>query len=342
MTLRISDVGEKRLIREFILPRINPQFDGSGAGDDCAVMDVDPGYSLVCSTDRVPADLISFRLGIIDFFGLGRYLGVLNLSDIAAAGGRPTGILFNAGVYGNLPISDFMALLEGLTTITEGQGARVIGGDISWSEDLSLSATSLGVVEKGRSLTRRGARPGDTVFVSRMIGLTPSAFLYYLHKSDRPRPALNEEILRRQFTAIEPMVELGQRLARSQICSACMDNTDGIWESFSEIGLQSGVKIVLKEALLKVPAIVQTIAEWAQLDMIVAALSGGADFSLVGTLRGQLSEDEARAALGFPIHIVGYVDAGSGVWLQSLRETLTEIQVPGWNYFVPNKSTSAG
>src|SRR5262249_39276432 len=93
----VRDVGEKQLIED----TVKRVFDGdpapAGVGDDCAVLPLPADSVLLATTDRVPADLIARRLGLMDSYGLGRYLACLNLSDIAACGGRPAGLLFNAG-----------------------------------------------------------------------------------------------------------------------------------------------------------------------------------------------------------------------------------------------------
>src|ERR1700722_5939484 len=126
----ISELGEKQLIRSIIKPLLNPDDDPNSIGDDCATIPALPG-SLVCaSTDRVPADLISFRIGIIDYRGLGNYLAVLNLSDLAAMGARPAGILLNLGLPATTPVGDLVAFLEGARSACADCDSRILGGDL--------------------------------------------------------------------------------------------------------------------------------------------------------------------------------------------------------------------
>src|SRR5207244_932498 len=119
----------------------------------------------------VPADLIAFRLGILDFTGLGRYLARLNLSDIAACGGYPIALLLNLGFPGDLGYASLKELCSGVAEVAHNFECSVLGGDISSSSELSISATSIGRVKQDRVLTRRGARPRDSIFVSRPLGL---------------------------------------------------------------------------------------------------------------------------------------------------------------------------
>src|SRR4051812_21198318 len=127
----VSDIGEKRLISEFIRPLFDGVDHEKHIGDDCAVISIPKGKQLLLSTDRVPADLIAFKIGLIDHRELGRYLGYLNLSDIAACGGKPVGLLLNAGIPQNLRLGDFLSVCKGVQEAVKFVSGRVYGGDIS-------------------------------------------------------------------------------------------------------------------------------------------------------------------------------------------------------------------
>src|ERR1035438_1065322 len=139
----LSDVGEKALIRDFIKPLFNSSDDPAGVGDDCAMVPFGDEVALL-STDRVPSDLTAFKLGILDFFGLGDYLARLNLSDIAACGGTAVGLLLNLGLPSDIGYDDVLSLCRGFGSCAEKHGATVLGGDITSACELSISATSIG------------------------------------------------------------------------------------------------------------------------------------------------------------------------------------------------------
>jgi thiamine-monophosphate kinase len=332
----IAAFGEKRLIQEVVKPLFNPYDDPRGVGDDCGFVDSNDGNTWLFSTDRVPADLISFRLGILDFYGLGGYLVRLNLSDIAACGGRPTGLLLNLGLPSELQFADFVALCAGARDTAEHFGCRVLGGDLSSSKELSISATSIGVAPQGKVLTRRSAREGDLVFISRPLGLTPAAFAYFLRLGEGSiRLAKKDvDILRRQFTSIGPMVELGRSLSDSGYCTACMDNTDGIGQSLAELGAASGVAIVIERSRVQIPRTVAKVAAAIDEDPFSLAFSAGADFSLVGTLSGGI--DPSLVTQRFDtLEVIGVVEAGAGVHVKS-ESGCAPLQFTGWNYFDPS------
>lgn len=331
---RISDIGEKRLIAEFVQPLFNSGDDVGGVGDDCAMLEGANGEVWLFSTDRVPADLISFKLGILDYYGLGKYLARLNLSDISACGGVPRALLLNLGLPEDLPYEDFKAICRGFGEMAQSCDCQVLGGDITSSKELSISATSIGTTLKGRVLTRRGAKPGDSIFISRPLGVTPAAFGYYL-RCDREKLTLSDaeiSILNGQFTALEPLVNLGCALAESGKCSSCMDNSDGVGQSLLELSIASKVRFVVREKDIELPPVVSQIACSLNEDPIQLAFSAGSDFSLVGTLEGAWSLDQAKERFGTNIRILGYVEDGDGVFLDRAigRKAL---EFSGWNYF---------
>jgi thiamine-monophosphate kinase len=332
---KISDIGEKRLISEFLHPLYNSSDQVEGVGDDCAMLESGDGQLWLFSTDRVPADLISFKLGILDYYGLGIYLARLNISDIAACGGTPRALLLNLGLPENLDYEDFKALCKGFGDTAEKHSCHVLGGDISSSIEISISATSIGTVRKEQVLTRRGAKKGDTIFISRPIGITPAAFAYYLRCNKNDIELTGEEIsiLNGQFTSIEPLVLLGKTLSASGQCSSCMDNTDGVGQCLLELSNLSRSSFVVKNDWVKVPNLVTKIANNLHEDPLSLAFSAGLDFSLVGTLKGEWSHAQATAQFGPELQIVGYVEDGNGVYLEMNTE-IVPLKFTGWNYFI--------
>ncbi len=328
MTL-ISQLGEKRIISEIIRPLFNPSGLKAGIGDDCALIQVPDGHSVVMSTDRIPSNLFAFKHGIIDFYGLGYYLATLNLSDIAAAGGTPVGVLLNFGLPDDFLVDDLRKLMAGAATCVEQNGGKILGGDLSWASEISLSATSIGLVPGQRMVTRSDAMPGDVVFTSRQPGLTPAAFSVFSGKAnDTLFDDAETAVLKGQF-CLSPETTLGQTLGSSTYRATCMDNTDGIGQSLSEISQLSGVKIVITPSTFSAHPIVSKVAATLHMDEIDLILGAGADFGLVGTI-----EESAYLQLSvkFQLTRLGYVESGTGLYLKS-NNTFIPYSPSGWNYF---------
>ena len=326
----LADVGEKAFIRDFIKPFFNLADDPAGVGDDCAMVPFGDEVALL-STDRVPSDLTAFRLGILDYRGLGDYLARLNLSDIAACGGHPAGLLLNLGLPPDVANDEVQSLCRGFEACAARHKTPVLGGDITSACELSISATSIGKAAREQVLTRRGARPGDSVFLSRPLGLTPAAFQVFLGGLEKKLPDEVLAVLRGQFTQMEPMLSLGQALGASGSCGACMDNTDGIGQSLSELSEASKVAFVIQKSALRIPAVVELVSREAGLEPLAIVFNGGADFSLVGTLTGDWTSERASEELGHPLEIIGRVEAGTGLWLEDAESK--PLNFRGWHYF---------
>jgi thiamine-monophosphate kinase len=327
----LSDLGEKLLIREFLRPLFDGGHSKAFLGNDCAIVGIPPESDIMVSTDRVPADLIAFEHGIIDYAGLGRYLAVLNLSDLAAAGATPLGLLLNLGMPGSVRFEDLKCFCVAVKATVEQYGGRVLGGDITSSNEFSASATSVGTAPRGTALTRGGARPGDLIFASNPIGVTPAAFTYLL-KLGRPMQLhAFQDLLVAPFVKPEPMLGLGKVLRESSGCTSCMDNTDGYSECFHELSMESCVRFAIDYDLVRLPPVVHHVAEHAGVDPYELAFGPGADFGLVGTVRAPGILE--RLAPHWPaLRAIGRVEEGTGVVLQT-REKETAIRRLGWNYF---------
>lgn len=335
----IWEIGEKRLIKELIRPLFNNNQDPHGVGDDCGMVSVGEGPMWLFSTDRVPADLISFRLGILDHRKLGDYLARLNLSDIAACGGTPIGLLLNLALPQGFAYEDLRALCQGFQEAASRHNCVVLGGDLSSSSELSISATSVGIVDKDRVLLRSTAQAGDTIFFSKPLGLTPAAFTVFLDGSDWPLALSPDEIatLRGQFTDTEPMFGLAQALAASGDCTSCMDNTDGVAQSLVELAEASNGAFIVERNRLQLPRLVAKISDAYAVDALALAFGAGADFGLVGTLSGRWTDVEAHRKFGDDLQIIGRTEQGQGLFLET-NNSRQPWSVPGWNYFQTPKS----
>jgi thiamine-monophosphate kinase len=331
----LQDFGEKAVIAELLRPLFNANNDPNGVGDDCAALAIPAGALALFSTDRVPADLFSFRAGILDYFGLGRYLAVLNISDIAACGGKPLGLLLNFGLPAGLEIEQLLSICKGALSIVEACNAKVLGGDLSASCELSLSATAIGYVDSKQILRRSGACDGDSVFISRDLGITPIALRYCQNPRAFEGYAPHDiSALQHQFTSLGPMLDLAAKLSASGECTSAMDNTDGVWQSLHELATESRVQAVVDSESLAIPRLVKKYADENGEDPIQLAFSAGADFSLVGTLKGSWTSAQATEMFGENVCIIGTCRAAdkASVILKT-GKTFSELRDPGWNYF---------
>jgi thiamine-monophosphate kinase len=329
--MTIAEVGEKRLIAEILRPLLNPDGNPDSVGDDCAIIGVSDQQAICVSTDRVPADLVAYQTGLIDLQQLGYYLAVLNISDLAAAGATPKGLLLNLGLPSDFSLSNFRALVGGVAEAATQYLCPIVGGDLSDAVEMNLVATSIGLLTGSERLYRSGAEPGDVVFCCNTVGITPSAFTHYLERNKRMVVSpLEEDVLCRHFRQPKAQIALGSLLRQSGACSAVMDNTDGLGQSLLELTEASGVAIDLDGASLPIDQISHNVAQAYGTDLFDMVLGPGADFQLIGTARtGSPGFERVRSQ----IHVIGTVRAGNGVWIKRPGAEAERLVVQGWNYY---------
>lgn len=326
----IGDFGEKKLISEIIRPTFNPSNNPNLAGDDCAVFEVPPGSKVCVSTDRVPADLISFKLGILDYRQLGYYLAVLNLSDLAAMGADPVGLLLNLGLPRAMKISSFRLLIAGVQSACRKYNIQVMGGDISSASELSISATSIG--QSGDKILRRtGTEIGDRIYCSSWVGLTATAFKYFLDAKPQGLllPDDLENLLNNQFREPAAAFDTGRCLRGLARRVSAMDNTDGFGQTLLELANINSSRFVIEAGLLPIHPVTYQVADFLEVDAISLALGPGADFQIMGTVDAGADDVDV---LSSGITLIGTVTPGQGVARMS-KGLITEENILGWNYF---------
>ena len=168
----------------------------------------------------------------------------VNVSDIAAMGGRPTHLLVTVA---GPPSTDLDGLYEGIAAASAVYGCPVVGGDLANGDVLSISVTVLGKVPKGGAVLRSGAKAGHELRITGPVGAA-AASGYTL----RPEARLDEG-----------------EAARKAGATAMIDVSDGLAADLNHLAEASGVGIKLD----RVP-----IAEGATLEQ---ALGGGEDYELV-------------------------------------------------------------
>lgn len=218
LTIVHSSMSEFDLIRRHFT-RVAPNAL-LGVGDDAALLQVRQGYVLAVSTDMLVSGTHFFSDA--DPFLLGHKTLAVNLSDLAAMGATPRW----ATLALSLPVADEAWLTQfsaGFFALAEKYGVELVGGDTTRGP-LNLSVTIMGEVPGGLALRRSGARAGDEIWVSGVLG---DAALALAHLQGRI--ALAARDFAACATALhqpQPRVALG--LALKGIASSAIDISDGL------------------------------------------------------------------------------------------------------------------
>ena len=252
--------------REFDLVRTLLDEWGRAAekiGDDAAVLEVPVGERVAVTTDT-SVEGVHFRRDWLNHFEIGYRATAASLSDLAAMGARPLGIVIAL----TLPDSDQVEARVLATGIREGASAvmcPIVGGDLSAGKTLSLTITALGSV--ARPLTRAGAKVGDKVYVTGALG-GPAAAVRAWKSGKQP-----SEADRARFAAPVPRIDAAIGLAARGATSA-IDISDGLVADANHIAAASKVGIEINaERVPRMPevSIQQAVNAGEEYELIVTA-----------------------------------------------------------------------
>jgi thiamine-monophosphate kinase len=293
---RLKDLGERAITKDILEPRY-----GTGRyplGNDCAylanVSGLPTGGAVVVTTDPAPRPVAS-RYGFTDYYYWGWLLAAVNWSDIAAVGAEPLGLLTSLSLPSDLPVANFLRLLDGIDACSSLAGGTVVGGNIREAESENCEATAMGFVDTALPLSRQTAAPGQVVVVFGNTGY----FWAAVEALERNISLETKQLERLESALLEPvpLVSLGQALRREAIVSACTDSSDGLWGTLRVLGLSSGLGVEIDADNLDTLPLVREVALSAGVDALRMMLGFG-DLQLVVTvdpsnldsLRGLASE----------------------------------------------------
>lgn len=317
-------MGEFELIRTYFAAA--PCAQGGegialGIGDDCALLAVPPGEQLAISTDTLVAG-VHFA-DPCDPFLLGQRSLAVAVSDLAAMGAYP--IAFTLALTTPTVAADWLQrYAQGLNAMAQRCGVGLVGGDTTRGP-LSLTVTVFGRLPAGLALTRSGAQPGDLLCVGGNLGDAAGALPLVL--GQRSAAAQIAEPLLGHYWSPQPQLALGMAL-RGKATSA-LDISDGLLADCGHIAKASAVSLVIERQRLPLSAAL--LAFLGDEQARSAALSGGDDYVLAFTLPP--AELGPLLAEGWPVHVVGRVEAGAGVRLLDAGGHDITPAVRGYQHF---------
>ena len=328
--LTLADLGEKRIIREIIRPACRSDSINVGVGDDAAVVSFPSDRRLVISTDKIPEDLLAIQLGLMDAFHHGRYLATVNISDIAAMGGQPLGLLCTLALPESFKVEYLRSFIAGFVAGGAEWDTPVVGGDTGWGSSVCVSATAFGSIELNNALVRTGATVGDLIFVSGNVGGFGTALAYFIVARSRGlRLSESEESwLRERLIRPIARVDVGRALLASSICTSCIDITDGVGQSLREIAEASRVCLQVDADAIPVHPVTLKVADFLGCGVETIVFGIGLDLELLGTVR-------AKQSLTMPhgLQYFGTVVEGDPGVIINYGDRKGTLPVAGWQHF---------
>ena len=335
----LACVGEDALVRLFAGARRGGGAGGArtvvlGPGDDAAVVRPPRGSRLLLTTDLL-AEGVHFRLPWAAPADLGWKLGAVNVSDIAAMGGRPLWALLSLALPPRLDASFAADLERGLRAAGRRFGFALVGGDTCASDAGVFLSLTLAGAAGPRLLTRDGASPGDLLFVTGHLGASALGLAALERHGAGPLPAALRACARRHLHP-EPRLAFGAQIARTGLARAGLDVSDGVARDLARLCAASRVGAEVTTDSLPVLPATKRAARLLGCDATEAALHGGEEYELLFAARPQEASRLAKLGLrlGAAVTAIGRVlprRAGiSAIAAGGRRSALTPR---GWEHF---------
>jgi len=295
-----------------------------GIGDDAAVLEVPPDRQLVLSTDTLVAG-VHFS-DPTDPESIGHKALAVNLSDLAAMGATPAWFTLNL----SMPHADPLWLegfCRGLFALAARHGVQLVGGDTTRGP-LTIGIQICGLVPRGQALTRAGARPGDRIYVTGVLGDAAIGLLFAQGKLDLPEE-YQANVLERLQRPL-PRVAAGERLRG--LASACIDLSDGLAADLGHILAASavGARIDLRRLPLT-PAYDTAFVDhgWE------LALAAGDDYELCFTIPPTQDLAFRRVSLEFGVACayIGDIEAEVGLRMIDAAGQPYTLKRAGYDHF---------
>ena len=305
MSLKVSDIGEKELVRYIIAN------SRSITPDDTAITAFN-STNLISTCDM----LIQSRHfpENMSYFDMGFKAVTVNVSDLAAMGAEPLGFLLAIALPKDLDIDSFKEIFDGVLKACDYYEIPLIGGDTNESSEIIITGTALGLTDK--PIMKDTYQKGDLIAVTGNIGLAALGFelddinTTYVKHSLKPKARIKEGILLRDFA------------------TSATDITDGLASELYEIN-KDDYGFMIYEEMLGISDEYKALASNLNLDYLDLILHVGEDFELLFTI----SKDNIEK-LPFECKVIGEVTDSDVVELTLENGFVERIENKGYEHYV--------
>jgi thiamine-monophosphate kinase len=300
-----------------------------GKFNDAGAIELDDNNLLVVTTDMIGSKTHFPDIGTPEQFG--KKSITVNISDLAALGAKPMGLVISTGFPSDTERDIIEKIAFGMNQAAETYSTCIFGGDVNRADDIIIAGTAIGITTKEKILTRNTAQIGDILCVTGTLGDAAAGYYAWKNKLDLPKKIKNT--LYPRF--LEPTARIKEALILRDldIISSCGDISDGLgWEIF-KTGQASNVGFKIYEKLLPINEEVFFVAKLLKMDPLDMILYYGEDFELVLTIKREKWKNftQEMNKLDLNVKKIGEVcDIKGGN--RMIREDNTEITIKNIGY----------
>lgn len=200
------------------LPRDSSQLNAF-LESDAELVRIDDSLILAITADSIVEEIAS---GLYtDPYLIGWMTVMASLSDLAAVGARPIGLVLLQHLPKDLSASDRIDLQKGIKEACLEADVKILGGDTNASTELQMGAAALGLIDDNKTIMRSGSEAGDILFTSAALG-AGNAFAFSRFFGSEPFD-------------FQPKARLKEGHLIRQYGSSCIDTSDGFFPAISNL-----------------------------------------------------------------------------------------------------------
>jgi len=270
---KIKDIGEFCLI-EKITKKTKDKDVLVDIGDDAAVVKITEGLQVLTTDCLVEFD--HFRKEWFTPKQIGMKSIEINVSDVAAMGAVPRFALISLGLPKDIEVYFVEEMYQGMWKSCSKYNMEIIGGNMTHSQQIFISVTLTGDVDKKNLSLRNGAKPSDYIFVSGYLGNGRAGLRLFQENVE------GFDNVRKDY--LEPKAQLKTALKLAPYVNSMIDISDGLASDITHICEQSKCGAIIYKDKIPIKNEVRQVAKKLGEDEYNYALSGGEDFQLVYTV----------------------------------------------------------
>ncbi len=331
----LSGIGEFGLIEEYIAPEFKDLVKKhmTGIGDDCSIVPISETNSHIFTTDML-IEKTHFLRDKITPYQLGFKSLAVNLSDIAAMGGRPIGSYISIGLPKDIKLNWIEDFMHGYKALSQKEDVPLLGGDTTSSENAIIINVGISGEIKNQNIKKRSdAREKDIICLTGQTG-DSAAGLQALFK-DLPVDESTKPLYDQHLTPY-PHVSEGKWLAQFKEVHAMMDVSDGVSSDLKHILKASSVKGIIELEKIPLSPTLTHFCKAHDLNSVELALTGGEDYVLLLTIDNKSFANishKFQDEFNKPLYPIGTIKKGAPeIQYYKNNEQIKEIK-KGYSHF---------
>ncbi len=295
---------------EFLKIISNKLNDNSYLGDDCAYLGE---YNLALSTDSLVED-VHFSLLYMTPYEIAKKALLVNISDILSSGAKADYALISlSGDLSEDFINDFY---KGINEIANSYDIKIIGGDLTKGDKISINITILGDYKNRKISKRSNAKEGYVIAAAGVFGSSAMGLKQLSYNNNENNYFTNFHKCPKLYPIVSKTIA-----TNTQKPYAMMDSSDGLVDCLYKISKASNAKLNVQYNLIPKKIYDRDLVLYGGEDYSLFVCLDSEDFRRINKILKAQNEDMLIQ--------IGTVEKGKGIFVDNEK-----IEYKGFNHFV--------